>query len=164
MTGEIVAPFRSDGVIFIPERRPIGKGLTEYILRLGRTALLTQTDLERLFESGEVTLENLVNAQMKQYLGAPLINSQGKSFGVMTMVLMEETQTFLTDDVKVLSIIAGAGLDGHRTQTGGGRTCCAVPKVRRGFTCQIKLPSQYVALNWRTPLNAIIGFSGSFGR
>lgn len=35
-TGEIVAPFRSDGVNFIPERRPIGKGLSEYILRLGQ--------------------------------------------------------------------------------------------------------------------------------
>ena len=104
--GEIVVPFRADDVNFIPDRRPIAKGLTEYTMRLGRAVYIPPAELERLRRIGEYTLANLQNVQVRHYLGAPLVDSKGKPFGVISLILMGENQTILPEDVEVFSIIA----------------------------------------------------------
>ena len=105
-TGEIVVPYRADEVNFISERRPIGKGMTEYIMRLGHAVHVTPADMDRLRESGECDPGKVQNAQVRHYLGAPLINPQGKPFGVMSLIVMGEANPFLPEDLEVFSIIA----------------------------------------------------------
>jgi len=105
-TGEIVVPYRAKEAPFIPDRRPITKGLTEYFLRLGRAAHLKPDDLAKLRETGEYTLGTVQNVHVQHYLGAPLINLQGKSFGLLSVALMDDSQAFQTEDVEMLSIIA----------------------------------------------------------
>ena len=88
----------------IPHSRPIAKGITEYALRQGRVTHLTLTDIRRLEMDGEVVRPNA--APIQAWLGAPLIDAQGKGFGVMALVAREETQAFSPADVEVFSIIA----------------------------------------------------------
>ena len=103
---EIVVPFRADDINFIPERRPVGKGMTEYIMRLGRAVHVTPERMEDLCGSGEYSLAAVQKVQPRHYLGAPLIDSKGRAFGVMSLITMGETDPFRPEDVEVLSIIA----------------------------------------------------------
>ncbi len=104
--GEIVVAYRSEGIGFIPARRPVERGLTEYVIYLGRTVNLTPEEMMRLCECGEYTLANVQNMKPSHYLGAPLIDSRGRAFGVMTMNRLEPTRPFQAEDVDVFSIIA----------------------------------------------------------
>lgn len=105
-TNEIVVPFRADVVTFIPQRRPVDKGMTEYIMQLGRAVHVTPDEMDRLIATGEYTLANVQNVKRRHYLGAPLIDSSGKAFGVMSLILQGETQSFQPEDAELLSIIA----------------------------------------------------------
>ena len=106
VAGEIVVPFNADDVTYIPVRRPIGRGMTEYIMRLGRAIHITPGEMNRLSATGEYALAKEQKVKMRHYLGAPLIDSQGKAFGVMSLIQMGEATTFQPEDVEVLSIIA----------------------------------------------------------
>ena len=104
--GEIVVPFRADNISVIPARRPVDKGMTEYFMQLGHAAHITQAEMDKLAESGEFTLGKVQKVQIRHYLGAPLVDSKGKSFGVMSLIATGETDPFRPEDVEVLSIIA----------------------------------------------------------
>lgn len=104
--GEVVVVFRADTAQDVPERRPMDKGLIEYILRLGRTSHLSAADLARLREQGEYSLLDGQRSKVREYLGAPLTDSQGKAFGAISLVFMEKNKTFQPEDAEVLSIIA----------------------------------------------------------
>ena len=56
------------------------KGLTEYTVRQNRTVWLKAADIEQLHRDGEVELKF---ADLRQWLGTPLHDSQGKPFGVI---------------------------------------------------------------------------------
>ncbi|MBP2665224.1 MAG: putative signal transduction histidine kinase [Firmicutes bacterium] len=101
---EIAVSFHSEEITAFQDRRPLGKDVTEYILRLGRSVLITQPDLDRLRESGEYRLEAAQKLQVCQCLGAPLIDSQGKALGTMAL-LVDAEHSFNAADKKVLSII-----------------------------------------------------------
>ena len=60
----------------------------------------------RLSETGEYTLAKAQKVQNLHYLGAPLVDTRGKAFGVMSVILPGETQRFQPEDVAVISIIA----------------------------------------------------------
>lgn len=105
-TSEIVVPYRADEVDFVSERRPIGKGMTEYIMKLGHAVHVTPADMELLRESGECNPGKVQNMQVRHYLGAPLINPQGTPFGVMSLIVMGEANPFLPEALEVFSIIA----------------------------------------------------------
>ncbi len=105
-TQEILVPYRADDITFIPARRPVDKGMTEYIMRLGKAVYITPEEQDRLSAAGEYTLAKVQNMQRMHYLGAPLIDSQGTPFGVMSLFLKEGSHSFQPGDVEVLSIIA----------------------------------------------------------
>ena len=105
-SGEIVVPFNADGVSAIPERRPVNKGMTEYIMRLGHAVHITPEEILRLRETGEYSLSTPQNMQGYHYLGAPLIDSEGKPFGVISLIVVGAEQSFHPEDVELLSIIA----------------------------------------------------------
>lgn len=107
-TGDLLIPFHADET-FIPERRSISKGITEYIMRQGRTVHITPAEMIQLSEMGgmdEYCLGNERNIQSRHVLGAPLIESHGKPFGTMSLILVDEIQVFQPEDSEVLSIIA----------------------------------------------------------
>ena len=106
-TGQIVVPYNADDISTIPRRRPVGKGLTEYIMRLGHAVHITPEEQKRLSDAGEYLLGDVQNVQRRHYLGAPLIDSKGKAFGIISLILVGEEETFETEDAEILSIIAG---------------------------------------------------------
>ena len=104
--GEIVVPYTSDKITLIPERRPLDKGLTEYIMRQGRTVHITPAEMDRLSADGEYTLAKVQNVQTRHYLGAPLLNTKGKPFGVVSLITLGDNNPFKPEDVEILAIIA----------------------------------------------------------
>lgn len=105
-TQEIVVPFNAEDDSFIPVHRPMGKGLTEYVMQLGHAVYFTPKELDRLMETGEITLFEVQNIKTCHYLGVPLVDSQGKAFGVMAAIQMDDNYPFQVEDIEVFSIIA----------------------------------------------------------
>ena len=102
-SGQVVRPYSMDSGNDVPLHRSIGKGLTEYVIRLGTTVHVTQDEMNRLLESGEVQIP-LNNCS--EWLGAPLIDQKRKCFGVISLFLSDPDKHFTKDDSEVLSIIS----------------------------------------------------------
>ena len=100
---EFSVPYCSDETNAIPRRRPVGKGLSEYAMRLGRAVHLTVADQEKLWNLGEVTLRF---TRVSDWLGAPLIDAQGKSFGIISIVSGNNPHLFHAEDLNIFSIVA----------------------------------------------------------
>ena len=106
LTQEIVVPYKADEVNFIPQRRPMNKGITEYVMQHGKAVYIRPTDLDRLTETGEYTLAKEQNVQIRHYLGAPLIDSKGKVLGTLGLIMMGDDQSFQCEDLETLAMIA----------------------------------------------------------
>lgn len=88
----------------VPTRRPVGKGLADYVMSRRKAVCVTAPELARLRESGEV-LVRLVNYSI--WAGAPLIDSTGKAFGTIALFMVAEEELPLTPEgMEVLSIVA----------------------------------------------------------
>jgi PAS domain S-box-containing protein len=85
-----------------PGARPLGRGLTEHVLRTGETLLVTPERWETLCASGEVAL---VGAPSLDWLGAPL-KSGGKTFGVVAVQSYAQTQRYGERDREVLDFVS----------------------------------------------------------
>lgn len=59
------------------EPRPLGRGLSEYVIRHGRTLLADRPMLESLWASGEIELRVAASSPAVSWLGAPLIVDDG---------------------------------------------------------------------------------------
>ncbi len=95
---EIVYHYRSANQSMIPTRRAVGFGLTEYIMKQGRTLYLTAEDLARLRESGE---DKIAYVKINTWLGAPLIDPSGRIFGAIALFSKQNsaTEEFLSTEV-----------------------------------------------------------------
>jgi PAS domain S-box-containing protein len=105
-SNEFIVPYNADPGSLIPARRPVGKGLSEYIMKQGRAVHLTPADQKRLEQSGEYGLASMQKVQTRHYLGAPLVDSLGSSFGTIAVMQLGEDNPFRPEDVDVLTIIA----------------------------------------------------------
>ena len=101
--GHMEAVYCADETGVIPQRRPVGSYMTEYVMRLQRAVQLTSAEFERLQEAGEVVARFV---PFKEWMGAPLKDAQGKVFGVVTLLSFSEEPLFRHGDIEVLSIIA----------------------------------------------------------
>ncbi len=70
---QIKFPYFSDRFDRPPEPMKPGKGLTEYIIKTGKTLLLTKESIDRLSESGELELHG---THPTSWLGVPLRSSE----------------------------------------------------------------------------------------
>ena len=103
--GEVYMPFWTDDMEFIPHRRPLGKGLTEYVMGLGRTTYLRPVDLEQLEAAGKFCLAHLNAKLVRHYLATPLVDAQNHPMGTMALMLLEEAGEFSTAEVELFSIV-----------------------------------------------------------
>lgn len=86
-----------------PPRRPIAKGLTEYVVMQRKSVHLTAVELQRLQDSGEAIP---TFAGITEWLGAPLFDSTGKAVGVISLYLTDINRHFQPGDIDVLTIVA----------------------------------------------------------
>ena len=102
-TGDIVRPYTAGEANMAPRRRPREKSRMEYAMRQGRVVHITAAVRDELILAGEI---DIGNANCHEWLGAPFLDQQGVSFGVLALFSTEPTQRFLAEDESVLSIIA----------------------------------------------------------
>lgn len=100
---QIVRPYLIDGISRVPQTRPIGKGWTEYVMRTGKPLHITQAVLAELTQSGAVDMKI---AHCHEWIGAPLLDAQGDSFGVVAIFSTTAEQSFSPEDLTVLNIVA----------------------------------------------------------
>jgi len=100
---QMETPYCADETGNIPLQRPVGKYMTEYVMRQRKAMHVTSAEYERLLEAGEVD-SRFVN--FNEWMGAPLIDSQGKAFGAVTLLTLSNERSFNPEDIKFLSIIA----------------------------------------------------------
>jgi PAS domain S-box-containing protein len=102
-TAEIVVPYYVAELDVLPRRRPMGKGLTEYTIAQDRTVSLSETDIEQLYQTGEVALRFV---KLNHWVGLPLKNSTGKTFGVLSIFSIKDESVLYDDAIKILRIVA----------------------------------------------------------
>ena len=101
-TGILSFPYFVDEYDQTPAPKPLGKGLTEYVLRTGRALLATpevSLDLER---RGEI---ELIGAPSLDWLGVPLVAS-GKTTGVLVVQTYAEGVRYLERDRDLLEFVS----------------------------------------------------------
>ena len=101
---QIVDGYSRDSSSYVAKRRPVGKGLTEYTLKQGRTLHITADVLQQLLACGEVVRQT--DSPIQEWLGAPLFTSTGEKIGVLAVISRISEHLFQPDDCEVLSIIA----------------------------------------------------------
>jgi PAS domain S-box-containing protein len=85
-----------------PERKKLGKGLTEYVLRTGQPLLATPSVFEDLVARGEV---QSIGAPSLDWLGVPLIISD-KSIGVLVVQTYRENIRYRQTEKDILTFVS----------------------------------------------------------
>ncbi|GAB3027556.1 bifunctional diguanylate cyclase/phosphodiesterase [Bowmanella dokdonensis] len=100
-------PYFSDELDQTIEPRPMGRGLTEYVLRTGQAALINAERATTLMEEGQ--LEPLVSERMvrrdNSWLGSPLV-VEGEISGVIAIQTYESTQAYSLKDLELLKFVS----------------------------------------------------------
>ncbi len=95
-------PYFVDQVDPIPAERKAGRGLTEYILRVGKAQLIdAKTDM-RLRTSGET---NLIGEPTQIWLGVPL-KVEGKTIGVIVVQDYNDETTYGENEKEILTYVS----------------------------------------------------------
>ena len=101
-TGMISFPYFVDEEDAPPDPRPLGKGLTEYILRTGQPLLATPEVFEDLIRRGEV---EMIGAPSLDWLGVPL-KSGDTTFGVLVVQSYSEKVRYAEREKEILTFVS----------------------------------------------------------
>ncbi len=99
---QISFPYYVDEYDPPPDPQPLGRGLTEYVLRNGSPLLVSPEGFEQLLAMGEV---ESIGAPSIDWLGVPLIARQ-KTIGVMTVQSYTPGVRYTADDMRFLTYVA----------------------------------------------------------
>lgn len=80
----------------------LGKGLTEYVLRTGKSVLVDKMKDDELIQKGET---ELVGEQSEIWLGVPL-KIQDKVIGVLVVQDYEDSSTYTETEQQILDVVA----------------------------------------------------------
>ncbi|WP_425504850.1 putative bifunctional diguanylate cyclase/phosphodiesterase [Pseudoxanthomonas helianthi] len=107
--------YAADENFVFPHSRPIGKGLTEYVLAQQRPMLLDRAAIDALTEQGEIVE---IGVPAECWLGVPLYHEQ-EVVGVIAVQSYRPEVSFTAHDQKLLAFVAhniGVGLVRQRSQ------------------------------------------------
>jgi diguanylate cyclase (GGDEF)-like protein len=94
-------PYTADERDVARHSRPIGKGLTEYVIRTARPALLNRRDIDALEQAGEVTV---TGTKSVSWMGVPLFLS-GEVKGVIALQSYTEDYHYAELDKELVSFV-----------------------------------------------------------
>uniref|UniRef100_UPI002620271E EAL domain-containing protein n=1 Tax=Oleiagrimonas sp. TaxID=2010330 RepID=UPI002620271E len=95
-------PYCVDESESIPQRRSLGQGLTEYVLRQGHTLLADRVRMQKLIDNHEV----IPNGPSPHcWLGVPLICDEN-TVGVLAVQSYSENHTYKKSDQELLNFVA----------------------------------------------------------
>jgi diguanylate cyclase (GGDEF)-like protein len=100
-------PYFSDEISDSVEERPLGLGLTEYIIRHGEASLINAAKVLSLVEEGEldVSIAQKLLEQNNAWLGSPLI-IDGVVQGVIAVQTYGKLESYTQKDVDVLRFVS----------------------------------------------------------
>ncbi len=98
----ITFPYYVDEYDPPPNPQPLGRGLTEYVLRNGSPLLVSPEGFEKLLDMGEVVS---IGAPSIDWLGVPLITRE-KTIGVMTVQSYTPGVRYTPEDLRFLTYVA----------------------------------------------------------
>ena len=103
VAGRISFPYYVDECDTFPPWRPVGRGMTEYVISTGRPVLADTARLTELIRSGQVTMRGM---PALSYLGVPLHNASGAVTGVIAVQSYKEDVRYTDLERDVLSFVA----------------------------------------------------------
>ncbi len=95
-------PYNVDEFDQTPSPHKPRKGLTEYVLKKGKSVLLTEKDINKLLASGEV---ELIGRLSKVWLGTPL-KIKDKIVGAMMVQDYDSEDTYSENDKRILTFVS----------------------------------------------------------
>lgn len=95
-------PFFVDSKDTAPQPKPLGKGLTEYVLKTGKAVLLNKDQIYKYNKSGKI---EIIGSVGEQWMGVPLI-SDSQVFGVIAMNSYKDPDRYNKDDLKIISFVS----------------------------------------------------------
>jgi signal transduction histidine kinase len=158
-TDTVSFPYHRDEMDPPPASRKARRGMTEYVLRTGRAALVDLDEITRLKAAGEYVQSG---APAKIWLGVPL-SSGGKPFGVMAVQDHHNERVYGEEEKQILSFVAG-------------QTALAIERKRAENDLRValaaekelnQLKSSFVSMvshEFRTPLGVILSSSNILDR
>lgn len=107
-TGDLLEfPYFSDELNSNVKPRPLGLGMTEYVLRTGRAALIDPSRVEQLVFDGELGKETSKNIMQQEnsWLGSPLV-VEGEISGVIAVQTYGEATKYTLKDLELLRFVS----------------------------------------------------------
>ena len=101
---QLLFPYVVDAVKRPPDSRPLGRGLSEYVLRLGAPLRADNAAIEELERQGEIA-PGRMGSPAKCWLGVPLIVGD-EVIGLVTVQSYSEAVSYGPSDQELLSFVA----------------------------------------------------------
>ncbi|MGE5458439.1 MAG: PAS domain S-box protein, partial [Methanococcaceae archaeon] len=147
-------PYFIDEEDEIMEAKPLGKGLTEYILRNGKAELITeQQDLD-LREKGEVELRG---APAKIWLGVPL-QIKEKTIGVMVVQDYHNENAYGENEKEILEMISFSVSRAIERRKAEEEILKYIDKLKDTNATKDRFFS-FISHDLRGPFSSLLGFS-----
>ncbi|WP_100657606.1 EAL domain-containing protein [Alteromonas flava] len=100
-------PYFSDEKDNAPEKRPLGYGLTEFVLRSGQAEMINPSRVVQLVESGELDVsvaQNMLTSS-NSWLGSPLV-VDGEISGVIAVQTYGKQNKYTSKDLELLRYVS----------------------------------------------------------
>jgi diguanylate cyclase (GGDEF)-like protein len=98
-------PYSVDSVDTVRHARPLGTGLSEYVIRHGRALLADEAVVRRLEAAGEIAATLSLGSPAVMWLGVPLISSSGV-IGLVAVQSYSSDQRYTQRDAEVLTFVS----------------------------------------------------------
>ncbi len=147
-------PYFVDQVEKIAPQKRLGRGLTEYVLRSGKSILVNREKDEELVSKGEV---DLIGEPTNIWLGIPL-KIQDSTIGVLVVQDYLNEKTYSKNEMKILEVISFAisrSIERKRVEQEKNEL---IEKLRDLNSTKDKLIS-LISHDLRSPFNSLLGFS-----
>ncbi|MGB9640420.1 MAG: EAL domain-containing protein [Anaerolineales bacterium] len=86
-----------------PPARPLARGLTDFVIRHQKAILVDPFEFEAMVQRGEV---EEIGSPSLDWLGVPLINSAGQTFGAMVVQTYNEMIRYTANHLHIFTIIS----------------------------------------------------------
>jgi PAS domain S-box-containing protein len=153
-TGMLSAPYSKDFMDRIQEW-PMERSLTGLVIRENKSLLVTRKDVYELYERGEV---DLIGTVSECWLGVPM-RENGKVTGAFVVQSYENANAYSEKDAEILEFVSTQVSLSIQRQRSIEELRLALMKAEESDQLKTAFLNN-LSHEVRTPLNAIVGFSG----
>ena len=150
----ITFPYFVDQVDKVAPPKRLGRGLTEYVLRNGKSILVNSQKDEELVQKGEV---EMVGSPTSIWLGIPL-KIQNATIGVLVVQDYNNPSTYSLKEQEILEVISFAISRAIERKRVEQEKSALIEELREMNASKDKLIA-LISHDLRSPFNSLLGFS-----